>query len=433
LFARALALCEQQLGPLHPQTAQCLNNLAGAYQEQHEYTKAGPLFLRALAIREQILGPEHLDTAQSLNNLAFLCFQQGYVAYQKKFVQAKALYERALAIYDRQVGPGHPDAQRTRMNYRAVVYALKLVRLARPVLACWQWLLRRFWGATHPRTVRHLEQLALFSHDCGQHERAEQLYRRVLSIRERRPGATHLDTLASLEQLAGFYREQKRYAEAEALYQRALALREQLTGPEHPSTAHCLNNLALLSALQTRKAQAYYRRVLAIREHYPVSHDTAVTLTSLASLCREQGKDAEVETLYRRALALLASRSQRTGILSRQAVWACFMKAGERTRRRRSTCRRSQRVRSAPETGILLRQQAWSNRPGSMRCAGDLRRQSSVISALWRFARGVWEHRMPTPSLACSISPGCVSARAASNSPSFMFLFMHLSILTAFI
>ena len=65
-------LREEVLGPMHPDTATSLNNLAVLYNSQGKYDDAEPLFKRALAVREEVLGPMHPDTATSLNNLAVL-------------------------------------------------------------------------------------------------------------------------------------------------------------------------------------------------------------------------------------------------------------------------------------------------------------------------------------------------------------------------
>src|SRR5262249_53194468 len=43
LYLRALAIYEQQLGPLHPHTATSLNNLATHYQTQSQFEQAKPL------------------------------------------------------------------------------------------------------------------------------------------------------------------------------------------------------------------------------------------------------------------------------------------------------------------------------------------------------------------------------------------------------
>ena len=102
LLQRALVICEQQVGPDHPDTVTSLNNLASLYQAQGKYAEAEPLFQRALAFREQQLGPDHPDTATSLNNLASLYRKQG------KYAEAEPLFQRALAICEQKLGPDHP-------------------------------------------------------------------------------------------------------------------------------------------------------------------------------------------------------------------------------------------------------------------------------------------------------------------------------------
>jgi len=111
LYQRAISIREQQLGPLHPNTATSLNNLAALYQDQGKNEQAEPLYQRALSIREQQLGPLHPDTANSLNNLAALYDDQG------KYEQAEPLYQRALAIDEQTLGPQHPTTQHIRAKY----------------------------------------------------------------------------------------------------------------------------------------------------------------------------------------------------------------------------------------------------------------------------------------------------------------------------
>jgi tetratricopeptide (TPR) repeat protein len=71
---------------------------------------ARPLFARALAICEQALGPDHPDTAVSLNSLGLLLRAQGDLA------GARPLYARALAICEKALGPGHPETATVRRN-----------------------------------------------------------------------------------------------------------------------------------------------------------------------------------------------------------------------------------------------------------------------------------------------------------------------------
>jgi len=260
LYRRALAICEKALGPQHPDTATCLNNLAVLYRKQGRYPEADPLYRRALAISEEALGPEHPDTANSLNNLAALYDDQG------RSSEAEPLYRRALAIRERALGPQHPD------------------------------------------TATSLNDLALFYHNQGRYPEAEPLYRRALAIRETALGPEHPDTAGSLNNLAGLFDNQGRYSEAEPLYRRTLAVYEKALGPEHPHTACSLNNLAALYRNQGRypEAEPLYRRALAIYETVlgPEHPDTAGSLNNLATLYYYQGRYSEAEPLYRRALAI---------------------------------------------------------------------------------------------------------------------------------
>ena len=59
-----------RLGDAHPETAQSLNNLAALYRSRGQYGEAEPLYARALAINEQQLGPEHPYTQIVRSNYA---------------------------------------------------------------------------------------------------------------------------------------------------------------------------------------------------------------------------------------------------------------------------------------------------------------------------------------------------------------------------
>ena len=78
--------------------------------------------------------------------------------------------------------------------------------------------------------------------------------------------------------------------------------------PIIPTVATSLNNLAVLYRDQGKYAEAepLYQRALAIREKALGSDhpDVAASLNNLAELYRDQGKYAEAEPLYQRALAI---------------------------------------------------------------------------------------------------------------------------------
>ena len=57
------------MGPLHPDTATCLNNLAGLYRRMGRYADALPLYERAVAIALPVLGEQHPTTQIFWRNL----------------------------------------------------------------------------------------------------------------------------------------------------------------------------------------------------------------------------------------------------------------------------------------------------------------------------------------------------------------------------
>ena len=82
-----------------------------------------------------------------------------------------------------------------------------------------------------------------------------------------------------------------------------------LAGDEHPDVATSLNHLTGLYDRQGRYAEAdpLYERALAIWEKVllgPGHPDVATSLNNLAGLYDRQGRYAEAEPLYERALAI---------------------------------------------------------------------------------------------------------------------------------
>ena len=88
----------------------------------------------------------------------------------------------------------------------------------------------------------------------------------------------------------------------------ALGIHEKTLGPEHPSVGTSLNNLAGLYQSQGRSAEAepLYQRALRTHEKAlgPEHPSVGTSLNNLAGLYQSQGRNAEAEPLYRRALGI---------------------------------------------------------------------------------------------------------------------------------
>ncbi|HVU66893.1 MAG TPA: tetratricopeptide repeat protein [Ktedonobacteraceae bacterium] len=114
LYARALALQEQELGTSHLEVAAGLLDLARFYKLQEKYQAAEPPARRASVIRQQTLGSMHPDTALSLLMLADIFLAQ------KKYKQAEVQLKRALLICEKVFGADHPHTRMARNDYARV-------------------------------------------------------------------------------------------------------------------------------------------------------------------------------------------------------------------------------------------------------------------------------------------------------------------------
>ncbi|MCG3207291.1 MAG: Photosystem I assembly protein Ycf3 [Anaerolineae bacterium] len=301
-YERALAIREQELGSRHPDTALSLNNLGYLLQAMGDLEQAKPYYERALAIREQVLGPQHPHTAHSLNSMGYLLQAMG------KLEQAKPYFERALAICEQKLGPQHPDTARSLNNLGALLKDMGELAAAKPyyerALAIWE----QVFGPQHPDTASGLNNLGTLLDAMGEPVAAKLYYERALTIREQVLGPWHPDTANSLNNVGYVLQELGKLAAAKPYYERALAICEQVLGPQHLDTALSLNNLGtLLDAMgDLEQAKPYYERTLSIRERVLGSRhpDTALSLNNLGYLLQAMGDLEQAKPYYERALAI---------------------------------------------------------------------------------------------------------------------------------
>jgi tetratricopeptide (TPR) repeat protein len=271
----ALEVAENRFGPDHQNVGLSLFVLASIYQAQGRYAEAEPLLKRSVEIREHSFGHRHPLVGKSLFALASVYQAQG------KHAEAKPLFKRALEMQE--------DA--TALNNLAVRYENDQGKYFEAEL-----LYKRSLEIQEDATV--LRNLALLYHRQGKYAEAESLYKRALAIKEKALGPDHKEVTKIRNNLAALHRAQAKelndlavryhdqgiYAEAESLYKRALAIlaiKEKALGPDHKEVTTVRNNLTEL-----HKAQAKELNKLAVGYH-------------------NQGKYAEAEPLYKRALAMM--------------------------------------------------------------------------------------------------------------------------------
>lgn len=150
------------------------------------------------------------------------------------FAEAEECFRRALEIGDRSFGSENPDLiillnDLTRLYLKQSAYGSAEPLLLRLLE------LKRSKGEDHPEVATVLASLATVRQALGMHESAEQLWRRVLDIRERTLAPNHFATASALEHLGDACAARGKIREALSAFQRALTIREKTLGNEHPS------------------------------------------------------------------------------------------------------------------------------------------------------------------------------------------------------
>jgi len=103
LFLQAIALRQKKLGFQHLDVASAMLDLAAIYNAQTFYEKAEAIFLQALQIKQKILGDDHLEICTNMIDLASIYYSQ------RRYQETKNIYELVLKIYQRSLNNGHPN------------------------------------------------------------------------------------------------------------------------------------------------------------------------------------------------------------------------------------------------------------------------------------------------------------------------------------
>ena len=286
-------------------TAQLMSALGRLLWSKGGYAEAEPLLRRALAIDEAAYGPLHPDVARDLNNLAWLLKDMDGT---NRLAEAESLIRRALAIAEAAYGPDHPDVAIKLSNLALLLQATNRLSEAEPLMRRALAIAEAAYGPEHPAVATALNNLAGLLKATNRLSEAEPLMRRALAIAEAAYGPDHPTVANSLNNLVALLFTLSRHEEAEPLMRRALAIDEAAYGPDHPTVAKRLNNLAQLLKATNRSAEAepLMRRALAIAQaaYGPDHPDVAINLSNLALLLKDTNRSTEAVPLMSRALAI---------------------------------------------------------------------------------------------------------------------------------
>ncbi len=253
--------------------------------------------------------------------------------------KAAAHLERALDLHERTIGP----LDETTLD---VALALASCRWHQDRHADAEALYRRAVngcaqtvGASHPRTLRALNNLGVFYARQDRVDDALPIFQRLLEARQRslaerdaRVDRTDGDgddaaddayvaSQSWVYNFAGALFKAGRHADAEPLLRGIAADRERTLGLDNPKTLEALNALAVTSGELGRhdEAVAVYRRLLPVYEKiYASDHEKALVLrNNLASTLQRQGKLADAAKELR---AVLTAFERKRGPNHRNAL-----------------------------------------------------------------------------------------------------------------
>jgi TonB family protein len=217
--------------------ASALLQMGAVKQDAGAYLEAEDLFRRALEIGERALGAENPALVPAMTSLASALIMAG------RFEEAAPLVHRALAVSENGPAQQDPDLAIVLNELARLCLKQSAHELAEPLLLR-MFALKRAKGEDHPEVATVLASLATVRQALGRHEAAEQLWRRVLEIRERTLAPNHFALATSLEHLGEACAARGKIGEALLLLQRAQTIRELTLGAGHQSVRVARDRIA---------------------------------------------------------------------------------------------------------------------------------------------------------------------------------------------
>jgi tetratricopeptide (TPR) repeat protein len=157
-----------------------------------------------------------------------------------------------------------------------------------------------------------MSNLAVLYRSCGQYDKAEPLFEKVLSARRVNLPADHPDTLRTMNNLGLLYQDQQRYDQAEQLFREAVAGGKKQLGLGHAQTQWFIDSLVDLYGAQGKPhlAEPALRELadFARGKDGPDSLAYASQLVRLAHNLLQQRKFAEAEPVARNCLTIRAEK-----------------------------------------------------------------------------------------------------------------------------
>lgn len=178
---------EAQPGPEHQWSIKARVALVSALMAQQLWDDAEPIQRRSVQVLEKVSGSDKADTLAARNNLALILTGLG------RFSEAEDEHRTVLDKRVKTLGPKHPDTLSSEFNVGNILVRQLRFPEAASVLDEVRKLRGEVLGFEHPKTVATQLLLASVLCESGEFDRAELLFKEVIS---------HVPALAEQQRIA---------------------------------------------------------------------------------------------------------------------------------------------------------------------------------------------------------------------------------------
>ncbi|KAJ4114785.1 hypothetical protein NW768_011339 [Fusarium equiseti] len=241
------------------------------------------------------------ETATLLERVSYFLHDRG------RWREKESVNSRAWDLRREVLGEKHPDTMTSLAGLGVSCCAQGQYARAQDIFIRVLGLRQEVLG-THPDTIRSIADLGATYLELGQYNEAKKLQVEALQLRHEMLGETHPETISSMAVLGWTYYDMGQYDEARKLLTNALHLRQEILGEKHPDT---LRSMAYLGAIYQRlgkyeEAQDMAIQLLELRqESLGKKHpDTIMSMANLGITYHTQGRYEEAYDIASKVLQL---------------------------------------------------------------------------------------------------------------------------------
>jgi len=246
---------------------------------------------RALTLMKALLGPVHPDVAGVLEDLATLRERQTRPKDYEKFLG------EALSIRKTTQGITHPKTETTLMFLVEHLKRTRQIDRAESILRDHLDEIRIKLGPADPEMAKAYINIGLFYASVKRYSDALPLYQKALSIQEERRDPSPVDVAATCNGLAVIHAALGNPLEAELMYNKSILILERHSIPQPTRLLLYLSNLSELYLTQKRypDAETVYIKIRRIRQqhHLVDPKDMADLADKMAIVCDRMNRHLE--------------------------------------------------------------------------------------------------------------------------------------------